>query len=538
MRNQNVSRKTLGRGPNRSSLAELAELRERCERLEAIVKLQRLTAQQRSNARLPSLIMNEITRLMNAERGSIFLYDTDTNELRATHADGVELRAIVVPLRMGVIGAAIIQRRTVNIVNAHEHHLFSAATDQTSGYRTDSLLAVPITDQSDRVFGGVQLLNKKEGRFTAQDERYINNLAQRLAEQWGTDGIDPIIAKNEIDQICEEMGCDRGAVFALEKSTGQLKSVYASGVATQIVLPIKLGIAGFVALTGESMLIEDPYSNAHFDSSFDQRTGYRTNNILAVPLVNVSRETLGVVQVMNAQRGAFTPGDLDTLRIIADGLAITIENRNMLGELDQQFHSLMGVMAASLDSRDQLTAGHSTRVAEIAVTIAKCLGFVGDDMDILSVAGLLHDYGKIGIDDVVLRKNGALTDTEYAHIKTHSEMTYSILEKVKFASKYRSVPLIASSHHEAIDGSGYPHGLTENEIPFMAKILAVADVYEALTANRHYRNGMSSEAALAILDRGSGKKFDPCIIGALKESLIGQSEAANGHERAIQSDQG
>jgi putative nucleotidyltransferase with HDIG domain len=176
-------------------------------------------------------------------------------------------------------------------------------------------------------------------------------------------------------------------------------------------------------------------------------------------------------------------------------------------------------MAASLDARDKLTASHSHRVAEIALKIARVLGFDADDLDILKVAAMLHDYGKIGVDDAVLRKKGALDEAEYRHMKSHAATTHEILDRVYLTSKYRSVPLIAAAHHEVLDGSGYPHGLSSQEIPFMTKILTVADVFEALTADRHYRQGMDQIAALAILDEGSGTKFDARLVAALKQSL-------------------
>lgn len=494
-------------------------LNERCQRLEELVKLQRFIALERANPRLPALVMNRITELMRAERGTIFLYEPETNELISAHADGVENGAFVVSLRIGVIGASIVQRRIINIVNAHEHPLFSAAMQSQSGYRTDSLLAAPIINHSGSVLGGVQLLNKNNGRFTVHDEQTLSAAAARIANH-NTGELDDITtAIAEMDAVCLAVGCDRCAIFRFDKALGHLVSVYASGTDQQIVLPTKLGIAGYVALTGEPLLVADPYSDERFDRSFDERTGYRTRNILSVPLRNASNEILGLIQLVNAEHGSFSADDMETLSTIAGGVAIAFENRNMFRDIDLQFHSLLEVLAASLDSRDELTAGHSARVAEISVQIATLLGFSEGDLDVLRVAGLLHDYGKIGVDDAVLRKNGALTGDEYSHIKTHSEKTLIILKKVRFANKYRSVPFIASSHHESLDGKGYPLGLHDHDIPFMSKILSVADVYEALTADRHYRKGMAPEAAMAIINAGAGTKFDRRVVDALKECL-------------------
>ncbi len=178
---------------------------------------------------------------------------------------------------------------------------------------------------------------------------------------------------------------------------------------------------------------------------------------------------------------------------------------------------MLEVLAASIDAKDPLTAGHSERVNEYAVGIARELGFKDAETDILSVSALLHDYGKIGIDENILKKPGKLTPEEYEHIKKHAVKTRDILNKMNFIRKYHNVPFIASCHHECPDGSGYPDGIRGNEIPFMARIIAVADVFEALTARRHYREALSSEQAFEILEQGIDTKFDGNIIAALKK---------------------
>jgi HD-GYP domain-containing protein (c-di-GMP phosphodiesterase class II) len=506
-------------------MSSLQAITVRCNHLEQVIRLQGLIARERNNPQLSSLFMKEIASVMDADRGTLFLYDSARNELRTDYVDGLDASAIVVPLKMGVIGAAIGRRRSINIVNAHEHAFFNNITDKDSGYRTDTMLALPIIAQNGSVLGGLQLINKFGGRFTQKDEGKLSAAANTIAAHSENGLIDAAIASREISGLQAEIGCDRSAVFQLDEKSGHLVSIFASGTTSTITVKIKLGIAGYVALTGTALLVAAPYSDARFDPSFDNSTGYRTRNILTVPLKTSTNEILGVIQVLNKYGGCFTNDDVELLVTIAGAIGTTLENRNLIRDLDLQFHSLLEVMAASLDSRDKLTAGHSLRVAELAVSIAAVMGFTEEDTDILKVAATLHDYGKVGVDDAVLRKNGALSTSEYQHIKTHAETTFDILEKVHFANKYRSVPLIASSHHEALDGSGYPHGLHENEIPLMSKILSVADVFEALTADRHYRKGMSQEAALEILDAGIGTKFDSRIVQALKQSLAQRDQA-------------
>jgi HD-GYP domain-containing protein (c-di-GMP phosphodiesterase class II) len=137
------------------------------------------------------------------------------------------------------------------------------------------------------------------------------------------------------------------------------------------------------------------------------------------------------------------------------------------------------------------------------------------------VASLLHDYGKIGIKDSILKKSGPLTGREREEIKTHAVKTQDILERINFRGVYRAVPYIAGCHHERLDGTGYPKGLKGDEIPFGARIIAVADFFEAITAKRHYHVPHSVPEAVAMLEEESGKHFDSSVVRAFLSALNG-----------------
>ena len=502
------------------------------QRLARLLEIQRRIGQERDLERLPGLVMHEVTELMAADRSTLFLLDHETMALRACFAEGVAGKAIVVPLRMGVIGTAILKRETVNLVDAYQHPYFNAEVDSHSGYRTESLLVVPIVAADGRLIGGIELLNKASGRFVADDERRVEQAAARLAAPAAIDAA----AANEIAALHADLDFDRGTVFRLDEAAGQLVAVHADAVAgAGISLNLKLGIVGVAALTGETLCVDDAHTDPRFDASFDRRTGYRTRSLLCVPLHDGNGEVLGVMQVINSRSGRFSADDLSLLTSVAGVVSIAVENAMTLRDADRQFLSLVEALAASIDARDTLTAGHSERVAQIAVGIARELGFAGAELDVVSVAALLHDYGKIGIADAVLKKDGKLDEGEYAHMKMHASLTFGILDNIKFSRKYRNVPTIAASHHEALDGSGYPAGLSAMQIPFMAKILAVADVFEALTADRHYRKGMNEEQAMAIIEPGIGRKFEGRVVAALKQYLGNGGRAALGIPGSVQS---
>jgi putative nucleotidyltransferase with HDIG domain len=275
-----------------------------------------------------------------------------------------------------------------------------------------------------------------------------------------------------------------------------------------------------VAVSGQVLNIKNAARDDRFDSSIDKKTGYRTKTILALPLTDHTGENFGVIEVINKHKGVFNNADIEILKGLSSVVAIAIVNAIMFDEHEKQFQSFLEVMAASIDAKDKFTAGHSLNVTRFAEGIANELGFNDSELEVIRTAGLLHDYGKLGIDDHILKKPGKLNEEEHYEIQKHVTITRDILAKMNFARKFRNVPVIAASHHEYIDGSGYDCGLQANEIPFMAKIITVADVFEALTAERHYRPAMTNEEALTILHEGVDEgKFDGNIVIALENYL-------------------
>lgn len=177
--------------------------------------------------------------------------------------------------------------------------------------------------------------------------------------------------------------------------------------------------------------------------------------------------------------------------------------------------NVIQAISSAVDARDRYTRGHSERVARIGRLIAATLGLTKRECDQIYVSGLLHDIGKIGVADAVLNKNGRLTDDEFKAIQRHPEIGYHIVKPIVQLSF--TLPGIRH-HHESVDGSGYPSGLKDAEIPLMARILAVADAYDAMTSNRPYRDGMPLEKAESILRDGAGTQWDANAVAAFFES--------------------
>jgi len=239
-----------------------------------------------------------------------------------------------------------------------------------------------------------------------------------------------------------------------------------------------------------------------------------TRSFICCPII-YENESIGILAVDNIKtKRPLRQSDANLLMGIASAIGLSIHNAKLWEAREGQFKSIIKTLAASIDARDFLTAGHSEMVAEYAVGICREMGMPSDYIEMIRVASLLHDYGKIGIDDVVLKKNGTLTDEEFEIIKTHTEKTQMILEQINFDGIYKEVPDIAAFHHEKIDGSGYPRGLKGTEIPLGSRIIAVADFFEAVTAKRHYRDAMPVDEAFTLLMKKSGVHYDPNVVNA------------------------
>ena len=214
-------------------------------------------------------------------------------------------------------------------------------------------------------------------------------------------------------------------------------------------------------------------------------------------------------------------------------IAIMVAYRNYEAARHETEEALIA-MADVVESRDPYTAEHSRRVAEYAVRLGRRLGLVEGELKSLELAGRLHDLGKIGVDNSVLFKPGSLTADEYALMQQHPELSGRILKLFDFA---RQETQYIHLHHERIDGRGYPYGLLGEEIPLAARILSIADAFDAMTTDRPYRRGMTRERALQILRENSGTQFDPRLVETFcdlyrDEDAAGQRGAPRRRSRA------
>tara|TARA_R110002111_G_scaffold262289_1_gene337777 strand:+ start:56907 stop:58565 length:1659 start_codon:yes stop_codon:yes gene_type:complete len=221
------------------------------------------------------------------------------------------------------------------------------------------------------------------------------------------------------------------------------------------------------------------------------------------------------------------------LNSVASFLGTHLRNIDLYAQQEELMLSFVKSFISTLDAKDPYTRGHSERVALIAQHLAKQLGYSGAFLQEIYLSGLLHDIGKIGVDDGILRKEGKLTDEEFAQIQKHPMIGYKILSGIK---KLQNILPGIRNHHEQIDGHGYPDRLKGNEIPLMARIIAVADAYDAMGSNRPYRNGMPLEKLEIIFREGKGFQWDSDVIEAyfqIREEIVQLSQKYNENAKSL-----
>ena len=224
-----------------------------------------------------------------------------------------------------------------------------------------------------------------------------------------------------------------------------------------------------------------------------------------VPLIESDRVFGWLAAFNHSTDGEFGSTEANLLSSVAAILGIHAGNIELYRQQGEFLAGVVRALTSAIDAKDPYTCGHSDRVARVAVQLAKRLGCSPHDLETIYLSGLLHDIGKIGIDDQVLRKPGKLTEAEYEHIKLHAEIGYRILKDIK---QLDEVLPVVRHHHEAWNGKGYPFGLSGEEIPFFARIVSVADAFDAMSSDRPYRKGIPDEQLDAILREGAGKQWD------------------------------
>jgi len=304
-----------------------------------------------------------------------------------------------------------------------------------------------------------------------------------------------------------------GSLMLVNKNTNMLEITAARGLSKEVIKTTRMhvgeGIAGKVAQEGRPIYCEDIEKDVRFMRN--SRVKYASKSFIAVPL-KVKSKVIGVLNI-NSKRKArhFSNRDMKLLSILAEQAAVTIENIHLYKDMKSMYIGTMRMLAKAIDAKDPYTKGHTEKVTRYAVEIAKEMKLPKKLIRNIEFAALIHDIGKIGIKDSVLTKPAKLSESEYEVIKKHPLIGEQILAPIEFLTNI--APLVLY-HHENYDGSGYPEGLKGEEIPIGARVINVADSYEAMISDRPYSKSMSRKEAIEELMNKSGSQFDPKIVEA------------------------
>ncbi|NUN48436.1 MAG: HD domain-containing protein [Candidatus Brocadiae bacterium] len=294
-------------------------------------------------------------------------------------------------------------------------------------------------------------------------------------------------------------------------------------------IPItKQSLAGYTAATGEVLNIPDAYaipaeSEYRFNDEYDRRNGFRTQSLLVVPMKSVQDEVIGVLQLLNArdEGGKIVPFDRRFEMLVlslASQAAVAYRNACLTQEIKQAYLDTILRLSIAAEYRDTDTAVHIRRMSLYSAAIAEAMPLPADEVEQILFASPMHDIGKIGVSDRILQKPGKLTEEEFAEMKKHTTIGAAILDGAE-APVLKLSCEIALAHHEKWDGSGYPAGVKGADIPLPGRIVAVADVFDALASARCYKPAMPFEKAVAIVEEGAGKHFDPDCVAAFRRAL-------------------
>jgi putative nucleotidyltransferase with HDIG domain len=299
-----------------------------------------------------------------------------------------------------------------------------------------------------------------------------------------------------------------------DAKTGEYIPFYSKGVKDEFVdkMRFKKGesISGWVMLSQEVMIRYDIENDSWFK---EQNKGeYFVYSLISIPLLAKDR-VIGVLNLSNKKsKQQFTVEEIAFLKGLTTEASIALENANLYEQIQESYLKTITALAFALDARDSYTRQHSENVTKYAVAIAQELNLRPQEIDYVRRAGLLHDIGKIGIRDGVLLKPGKLNEEEYNDIKNHPAKGEAIVSALPFLKEEAK---IIRHHHERYDGKGYPDGIVGEEIELKARILAVADSFDAMVENRVYRKALELPVAFEELRKNSGKQFDSAVADAL-----------------------
>ncbi|MCS7233562.1 MAG: GAF domain-containing protein [Synergistetes bacterium] len=474
--------------------------------------------------------------------------------------DGLIVRWDDSPYGMGSAGRAIRSGLPQVIEDIYKDVFFKVWGDRAEPFGIKTVASFPMISK-EKVYGVLTLYSKELGFFTKEkvevfqaianfaasslesarlfeeSQKRLNRLqALRNIDRAISGSLDPkLTIKVVLEEVVNQLGVNAASVLHLDPWVMELGiNCCGFGFTTRnwerIRIRVGEGLAGRAILEKRVLWLE----NADEDpvrGRLMREEGFKS--YVVAPLISKGK-VLGVLEIFKRSFIDVDEEWLSFLETLAGQLAIAIDNIELLRSLEttnfkliQAYEATIESLAKVLELRDRETEGHSERVTELTVKVAKKLGICGEALLHIRRGALLHDIGKLAIPDSILFKPGKLSEEDWEIMKKHPVYAYELLSKIEYLRPALEIPYY---HHERWDGSGYPKGLKGEEIPISARIFAVVDVYDALIHDRPYRKAWSREEAIDYIKRESGKLFDPKVVKAFLEVL---REEGNGTKNSI-----
>lgn len=509
--------------------------------LELVERLDQLAASTPAT-RLVAAILELLVETSGASAGSLLLCDPLTAELTSysTAGPAPDLAAIA------TLRDVLIARHPVRIQQLHG-----------AGEHAAGALMIPLPGQDSPA--GIVILWEASTPLRIVIELFMRRLALELTREQTIklsqrrderlrmivevrDRIGSTLDREQIldliiDYARRLLNAEASSLFLVDEETGDIVLLNTSGSSRtdlgHVRIPAGKGIIGHVIDTGETIVVADAKADPRHFTGVDQNSGFRTRSILAVPLrartISLGSERgvtpariIGGLEALNKLEGTFDAEDERVLEMLATEAATVLEIATLYADANELFLDVVHSLTAAIDAKDPYTEGHSKRVSDYSVAIARELELDADFVHHVRIGAILHDVGKIGVPDHVLKNTSSLSAEEYELIKTHPTIGEKIMGRIR-TLRFELPALV--EHHERIDGSGYPRGLSGDTISLMGRIVAVADAFDAITSDRPYHTGATVEEAFSRLRRAVGTHFDPnCVEALIRAFASGQVE--------------
>ncbi len=332
--------------------------------------------------------------------------------------------------------------------------------------------------------------------------------------------------RNEIGTLMYNIMDLLDPCLVIKQSIGELRILF--GEDSNIIVYIYDEETDSFSIGCKKPVIEVPQGLGLFYTAFRYKKEICKNGSTYLPFISNRGEVLGVVQITREKK--LTLREKNIFRDAVKVVASIYQNAKVYLSMRDTFESFVDTLSAAIDSRDFVTSGHSKRTALYALELCHLLNLDNIRCERIKYASLLHDIGKIGISEKLLQKNGRLDETQFIEVKKHTLIGKQILEKTKLPKEFKEIPNIVLSHHERMDGSGYPCNLKGDEIPDESRVLAICDVFDALTSHRQYRSEMKFEPALQLMKNEAGQ-FDPEILSVFMQIPFENLKEIHGSHR-------